>query len=102
MKYVYPARITPDSKLEGVLFVEFPDIETAVTQGHGLYDALYMAEDVLNLELTSKEDDGDEIPAPTPLDKVDVPKDGFVTLIKADTDEYRKLIAKLNAKSDVA
>jgi len=43
--------------------------------------------------LESAEDDGDEILPPTPLEKVKLEDGEFVTLIKADTDAYRKSLA---------
>ena len=47
MKYTYPAIFSKDKELEDVWVIEFPDVAGALTQGHGLYDALEMAEDSL-------------------------------------------------------
>lgn len=108
MKYVYPAVFEYE---EGIGYgVYFPDVEGAITCGQTLYEALEMAEDALAGMLVSWEDekagrysviDGEEIHMtnrivePTPLDEVkpDPVKYAskvFVTLIKADTDAYRK------------
>ena len=91
MKYVYPCILTREEV--GGFSVVFPDIAGA-TQGEDLYEALYMAEDALGLMLSSAEDDGEEIPTPTPLEKIKTDGNSFVTLIKIDTDAYRKFLAE--------
>ena len=91
MKYVFPCvikREKPD--LYGGYF---PDVRGAYIWGETLYEVLLTAEDVLNGMLESMEDDGDEILQPTPLEKVKLEDGEFVTLIKADTDAYRKTLA---------
>ena len=108
MKYVYPAIFYAEN--EGGYTVEFPDVEGALTQGKDLYEAIFMAEDSLAGMLACWEDekagrysivDGKEFPMtnrivePTPIEKIkaqptEFSKSAFVTLIKADTDEYRK------------
>lgn len=95
MKCVYPCVLSFE---EGYGFsVIFPDFAGA-TQGDTLYEALMMAEDFLNFAISSSEDDGDKIPEPTPLEKVKLETGEFVTLIKADTDEYRKKFAEVHTK----
>ena len=103
MKYVYPA-IFYRAK-EGGYCIEFPDVEGAITQAETLYDALDMAEDSLAGMLVCWEDFkagksklpmNNRIVEPTPIDQVKAEPDefstsAFVTLIKADTDAYRKL-----------
>ena len=107
MQYVYPAIFREDKEMPGTWCIEFPDIEGAVTQGNSLYDAIFMAEDVLNLILTDWEDAkasgevfNNKIAEPTPIKKVVAEPDefstsAFVTLIKADTDAYRKVLAEM-------
>ena len=104
MKYVYPAVFYEDKEMPNTWSVEFPDVEGAITCGYSLYEALEMAEDALAIILCAWEDSksGKRIPPitnkvtePTPIDKViaepdEFSKSAFVTLIKVDTDEYRK------------
>ena len=87
MKGIYPCILTKGESAAYV--VEFPDIAGA-TQGANLYEALEMAEDAANLMITHFEDTKKEIPSPTPPEKVVVPEGAFMTLIRVDTDEYRK------------
>lgn len=110
MKYVYPAVFY--KAVEGGYFIDFPDVEGAFTQAENLYEALEMAEDALNGMLMTYEDFKaghlnipmkNRIVAPTPIYKVvaepnEYSTGAFVTLIKADTDAYRKLLAENKSK----
>ncbi len=103
MKYVYPAIFYRAN--EGGYCIEFPDVEGAITQADNIYDALDMAEDALAGMLICWEDFKagksklpmkNRIVEPTPIEQIkaepdEFSKSAFVTLIKADTDAYRKL-----------
>ena len=107
MRYVYPAIFYKDKKIPNAYTVIFPDVEGAATCGYSLYEALYMAEDSLAGMMICWEDYkagksdtpmNNRIVAPTPIKDVKVVLDeysseAFVTLIKCDTDEYRKKLA---------
>lgn len=106
MKYVYPAIFY--HAVEGGWYVEFPDVEGAITCGEDLYETIYMAEDALACMLTEWEDFkagksklplNNRIVEPTPIKEIkaepdEYSTDAFVTLIKADTDVYRLLCAE--------
>ncbi len=96
MRYVYPAILVPlnEEHFKGY-GVEFPDLENAFTEGLDLYDALYMAEDLLSGFLVDMEDSGEELPAPSDIKNVKTDGDSFVTLIKTDTDIYRQMLEEL-------
>ena len=94
MKYVYPAIFYVAN--EGGYYAEFPDVKEALTQGETLFEMLERAEDALALALVNYENNN-KIAEPTPLEKVVAEPDefstsAFVTLIKADTDAYRKML----------
>lgn len=107
MKYVYPAVFY--RAIEGGYCIEFPDVEGAVTQADDIYNALEMAEDVLACMMVCWEDFKagklntpmkNRIVEPTPIEQVKAETDefstsAFVTLIKADTDAYRKMLAEM-------
>lgn len=115
MKYVYPAIFRKDKEMSDTWCVEFPDVEGAATCGYSLYEALEMAEDALAGMLVTYEDfkagiltdlDGNKLEIknrvvePTPIEQVKAEPDefstsAFVTLIKADTDAYRKMLAEM-------
>lgn len=86
MKYVYPAVFTPE---DGLYNVTFPDLPDCFTCGDDLADALYMAADVLGGYLSLCEELGDPIlPA---SDSAEAPEGSTVSLILADTEQYRRL-----------
>ena len=114
MQYVYPAVFY--SAVEGGYFIDFPDVEGAFTQAENLYEALERAEDALNAMLMTYEDFKagrlelpmkNRIVEPTPIEKVvaepeEYTTSAFVTLIKADTDAYRKLLAENKTSTGAA
>ena len=64
MRYAYPCILTPEP--EGGLFVQFPDVRGALTNGQDRNEALEMAEDALVVALTGYVIEGWEIPVPSP------------------------------------
>lgn len=86
--YIYPAIFTVEA--DGGYSVAFPDIESCYTQGDDLGDAMEMAEDVLALMLYGYEKEGRTIPSASAIDAVKTSGQEFVSLVKADTMEYRK------------
>lgn len=96
MKGVYPCILVPEEV--GGFSVLFPDFAGA-TQGETLYEALEMAEDFLGFAVTSSLDKNEKIPKPTALKDVIIEDKGaFISLIKFDTDAYRKLLAENKSK----
>lgn len=88
-KYIYPAIFKEEEN--GMYSIIFPDLESCYTQGENLQDAYEMAEDVLCLTLYGLEEEGKDIPLPSNIKSFDCGKGDFVSLIMADTLEYRKL-----------
>lgn len=64
-KRTYPATFTPDGDY---LFVAFPDVEGAFTQGEDWQEAYNMAEEVLGIILAGKE----SYPAPSTVEEIAV------------------------------
>lgn len=88
MKYVYPV-IFEDAE-EGGYVVTVPDIPCCFTQSDDMADAIFMAEDVIAMMLAEYEDEGKPVPTPSKIE--DVKTTGIVSLVRADTDEWRKLV----------
>ena len=104
MKYVFPAVITWDNE-DNVYYVDFPDTEGyfgCFTDGETLYEALDYAEDVLNLMLWSAEEDGITIPKPSDIKDIKAPDGAIVTLTKADTEAYAKMMAERKSAKEKA
>ena len=90
MKYIYPALFEPSADVG--YDVIFPDIPRCYTCGDNLSKAYEMAEDVLALVLSDLESDNETIPSPTSPELIAHESPSFVTLIKVDTDLYRKKV----------
>ncbi len=90
MKYAYPAILTYDRE-ENCYYVNFPEIENCYTDGKTLPEAIEMGEDALTLMLCQIEDDGTPVPNATDIKLIKAAPDETVSLIFADTTEYRRL-----------
>lgn len=77
-RYFYPAIFTyePDQEIA----VVFPDLDVA-TSGVNDDDAFLSARELLGCALYGMEEDGEDIPAPTPLSNINVQKNERVVLI---------------------
>lgn len=78
-KYIFPAVFEPGEN--GGYCVTFPDLPGCITEGSALEEAIYMAKDALELHLYGMEEDNEEIPSPTPPEKLDIPKGSFIVPI---------------------
>lgn len=88
-KYAYPAVFTPESG--GGYSVYFPDIEGCYTQGDDMADAIFMAEDSLELMLYEYEESGKKIPNPSSPKDIELNDGEIVSYVSADTLKYRKV-----------
>ena len=88
MRYVYPAIFRPE---EGAGFsVFFPDLRMGGTQGDDMAEAMYMAQDFLAGTMYDLESGKKEIPTPSKQSEIETQTGDVVTLVYADTSEYRK------------
>ena len=88
MKTAYPIRIT---ETEGGYVVYIPDFDTG-TQGDTLAEAMEMARDAIGLLGITMEDEKQQLPAPSPLEKVRLSaEDALCTLVDVDFEEYRRM-----------
>lgn len=84
MKLVYPCILIPDGS-PGYSVI-FPYIGEA-TSGETLYEAVYMAEDLIKQVIEDAQEENHSYPTPPPPEKVEVPKGAFMTLIRVDTEK---------------
>lgn len=87
-KYAYPAVFTPEK--DGGYSVYFPDIAGCYTQGDNMADAIFMAEDALELMLYEYEEGNKEMPKASDLQKIKSNEGEIVSYVSADTLKYRK------------
>ncbi len=77
-RYFYPAIFTYEPGQE--ISVTFPDLDIA-TSGVDADDALISARELLGCVLYGLEEDGEKIPKPTPLQKVNTSGNEYAVLI---------------------
>ena len=83
-KLVYPATFTQDGEH---IFVEFPDVDGAFTQGENLQEAYEMAEEVLGVILA----DNKEYPIPSTVKEIaTIYPNSDVALVGVDIDAFRR------------
>lgn len=95
MRYIFPALLEND---DGHMLVTFPDLPECFTEGDSLLEAMELAEDVLEMTLSQREDDSANIPEPTPIDKLRCEAGQTMALIKADTVNYRRRTSRSSVK----
>ncbi len=74
---------------EGGFWVSFPDFPECFTEGDDMAQAYEMAVEAMGLALVSRKEEGEEIPNPTEIDKVDI-EEGTLAIIEFDMLEYQK------------
>lgn len=79
-RYFYPAVFTYEPGQE--IAVDFPDLKCA-TSGVNDDDALLSARELLGCVLLGLEEDGEDIPAPTPLANVELQENERAILVYA-------------------
>ena len=93
MSEVYRTILTELGDEKGTVLVEVPDLRI-VTQGYGMADAIEMARDAIGLSIITKEDDGEEVPAPSAveLSASEFAGEGtqYLTFVDTDIAEYRR------------
>jgi predicted RNase H-like HicB family nuclease len=90
VKYVYPAIFTQE---DGKVLVDVPDLPGLHTFGNSVADAIYMAQDAAEMWLWDAENKKEPIPPASgqaDIEKTLQNSQQFVSLVAADTDEYRK------------
>ena len=86
MLYTYTAVI---SKQDGVFYAKVPDIDGCITTGKTLSEAIDLITDALNLCLVVLEDEDITPHTPTPQMEIEHAPCDILTIIQADTIQYR-------------
>ena len=86
MKYVYPAILYSD---DGKIGVTVPDLPGCHTFGNDVADALFMAKDAIEMWLWNAENE--KLPIPPSSESLSLEPNETMTLIAADTNEYRQV-----------
>ena len=88
MKYTYTATLTPNE--DGTkYYCRVPDLPGCITTGDNIDDAIEMITDAASGWLVVAEDEGNDIPAPTPQCRLNIPEGAACSIIRIDTLAYR-------------
>lgn len=88
MKYIYTATFIPNE--DGTkYYCRVPDLPGCITTGSSIDDAIEMITDAASGWLVVAEDEGNEIPAATPQQNLDIPANAICSIIRIDTFAYR-------------
>ena len=88
MLYTYTAVITES---DGTFYAKVPDINGCITTASSLSEAIEIISDALNLCLVGLEDEGIIPNPPTPQSLISHTPEDILTIIQADTIQYRSL-----------
>ena len=100
MKYTYTAVFTPEKN--GLLSVNFPDLQGCYTSGDNIADAVYMAQDVLCLTLYDLEQDNKAIPAASKPQDIKISGEQFTSVVAVDTQNYRRYYENKSVKKTLS
>ena len=88
MKYIYTATFEPNQD-GSKYYCRVPDLPGCITTGNNMEDAIEMITDAASGWLVVAEDEGNDIPAPTPQQDLNIPKGTVCSMILIDTLAYR-------------
>lgn len=98
MKSVYPVIFTRTRDEKDTVLIEIPDLEI-LTEGYGIANAIEMARDAIGLDGITREDLGQEIPAPRDIHDIDIENatftregENYISLVDVDYQAYRKSV----------
>ena len=87
--YIYPAIFEYEKKS---ISISFPDLPGCISCAKDDEEALYMAKDALGLYIVCAEEDGEELPIPTKLNKINLTQNQKVSLIEVNMPLFREAV----------
>lgn len=93
--YVFPAIFTYED--DGIS-IEFPDLPGCFSCGNTTEEAVEMSKEALGLHIYGMEDDNDDIPNPTQIEKIELAKNQIPMLIEVYMPMYRAAIENQSVK----
>lgn len=97
---IYPAIFYKDE--DGIVTVDFPDLNGCITQGNDMQHAYEMAVEALGLYLVDMVDENLEIPKPSSLDEIETNEGEVVVFVPFDYLEYKKTYKKKAVKKTLS
>lgn len=87
--YIYPAIFEYEKK---GISISFPDLPGCISCAKDDEEALYMAKDALGLYIVCAEEDGEELPNPTKLNKINLSQNQKITLVEVNMPLFREAV----------
>lgn len=87
--YIYPAIFEYEKK---GISISFPDLPGCISCAKDDEEALYMAKDALGLYIVCAEEDGEELPIPTKLNKINLSQNQKITLVEVNMPLFRDAV----------
>ena len=98
-RYIYPAIF---EYAEDGISISFPDLPGCFSCANSDEEAILMAKDALGLHLYSLEEDNDEIPIPTPINKICIEPKQVVVLVEVLMPTIRTAIENYSVKKTLS
>ncbi len=99
MLYTYTAVI---KESDGIFYAKVPDIDGCISTGNSLSEAIDMITDALNLCLVVLEDENVQPPAATPQFGIVHDPEDILTVLQADTIQYRSRTDTKSVRKNVS
>ena len=87
--YIYPAIFEYEKK---GISISFPDLPGCISCAKDDEEALYMAKDALGLYIVCAEEDGEVLPIPTKLNKINLKQNQKISLIEVNMPLFREAV----------
>ena len=93
--YIYPALFEYEKK---GISISFPDLPGCISSAKNEEEALYMAKDALGLYIVCSEQDNEDLPKPTPLNRIEITKNTRVILVDVNMPLFRESVENMAVK----
>lgn len=97
--YIYPAIFEYD---EDGISISFPDLPGCYSCAESDEEAIFMVKEALGLHLYSMEEDNDEIPEPTPINKIKLEPNQVAVLADVIMPTMRQAIENYSVKKTLS
>lgn len=98
-RYIFPAVF--DYADDGIS-ISFPDLPGCFSCADSDEEAIYMAKEALGLHLYGMEEDGDDIPVPTSINKINLESNQVVVLVEVLMPTVRQAVENFSVKKTLS
>ncbi|KAB3524919.1 type II toxin-antitoxin system HicB family antitoxin [Alkaliphilus serpentinus] len=98
-RYIFPAVFDYDD--DGIS-ISFPDLPGCFSCADSDEEAIYMAKEALGLHLYGMEEDGDDMPVPTSINKISLESNQAVVLVEVLMPTVRQAVENFSVKKTLS